>query len=339
MTLANTSRSNSDTSAVANPHDRLFRSAMSDMRVAKEFFEQYLPTTIRSAINLDSLVLCPNSYIDQSLKLSLSDVLYQVNIAGELGFIYLLCEHQSTVDVLMPFRIWQYIIAIWDDYLKQNSHKAKTLPLVVPMVFYTGDKPYNASTDVRDLIQASPKLIDEILFQPFKLIDVNAIPDEELRAHLWAGVMAFIMKHIRARDALLFLKQVIKQLRQLEVVGGTNHVVRLLNYFLAASEIQEPQTFVELIQTGLSPTMGEKIMTLAEQFAEQGYQRGRQEAMTLADQFRGEGEATLLTRQLTRKFGTVSINHQERIKQADTEKLLLWGERVLFAKTLDEVFA
>ena len=53
---------------------------------------------------------------------------------------------------------------------------------------------------------------------------------------------------------------------------------------------------------------------------------------------RKEGEATLLLRQLRRKFGQLDPAVEERVQSADANVLLEWGERVLTASTLDEVF-
>ncbi len=65
---------------------------------------------------------------------------------------------------------------------------------------------------------------------------------------------------------------------------------------------------------------------------QEGLMRGVQQGIM-------EGEATLLIRQLIRKFGNLPASYQHQIKQADAETLLLWGEQVLEAKTLQEIFA
>ena len=53
---------------------------------------------------------------------------------------------------------------------------------------------------------------------------------------------------------------------------------------------------------------------------------------------RVEGEATLLLRLLERKFRLLPESARQRIAAADAETLLVWGERVLDAKSLDEVW-
>ncbi len=52
-----------------------------------------------------------------------------------------------------------------------------------------------------------------------------------------------------------------------------------------------------------------------------------------------EGEARLLLKQLGLRFGGPSEAIRARVEAARSEQLDLWAERVLTAKTLDEVFA
>ncbi|CAM4394190.1 MAG: Recombination-promoting nuclease RpnD [Legionellaceae bacterium] len=104
---------------IPNPHDAFFKSLMTNKKVAREFFSQHLPETVVKAIDLSTLVLCSETYIDVSLKNSASDLLYSVNLKGEKAYIYILAEHQSSCDKLMPFRILKYTCAIMDKHQKQ----------------------------------------------------------------------------------------------------------------------------------------------------------------------------------------------------------------------------
>jgi Domain of unknown function (DUF4351) len=51
------------------------------------------------------------------------------------------------------------------------------------------------------------------------------------------------------------------------------------------------------------------------------------------------GEAQLLLRQLDRRFGPLTAEVQRRVAAADSAQLLLWGDRVLTAATIDEALA
>ena len=69
----------------------------------------------------------------------------------------------------------------------------------------------------------------------------------------------------------------------------------------------------------------------AERFLDKGRDEGRQEGI-------GQGEARVLLRQLTLKFGPLPEPVRARIESADADTLLRWSERVLSADHLDEVF-
>lgn len=69
-------------------------------------------------------------------------------------------------------------------------------------------------------------------------------------------------------------------------------------------------------------------MTLAEAFVEEGRQEGRQ-----------EGVRKLLLKQLERRFpNQVTFNHLQLIEEADSESLSLWGEKLIDADSIEEIF-
>jgi len=50
------------------------------------------------------------------------------------------------------------------------------------------------------------------------------------------------------------------------------------------------------------------------------------------------GAGLLLRDLLEQRFGVIPAEALERLEQADAERLMAWGRRVLAAQTLDEVF-
>ena len=86
------------------------------------------------------------------------------------------------------------------------------------------------------------------------------------------------------------------------------------------------------------PEEAEKMTTFAERFMQQGMQKGMQQGMQKGVQ-KGvqQGEARVLVRLLKTKFGELSEERRHQIESADTQTLLEWSERVLTAKSLEEV--
>ncbi len=80
-----------------------------------------------------------------------------------------------------------------------------------------------------------------------------------------------------------------------------------------------------------------KIMTIAEQWKQEGEMKGRVEG-------RVEGEAigrqAIIQRLVNKRFGQniLDFHTQEQLRKATPEQLDLWAERILDAKSVDEVF-
>jgi hypothetical protein len=67
------------------------------------------------------------------------------------------------------------------------------------------------------------------------------------------------------------------------------------------------------------------------EFRQAGRQEGRQEGLQ-------EGEATLLLRQLQKRFGELPDSVRARLRSASPDRLEHWGERLLDAASLNDLF-
>ncbi|MEX0584910.1 MAG: DUF4351 domain-containing protein, partial [Natronospirillum sp.] len=78
--------------------------------------------------------------------------------------------------------------------------------------------------------------------------------------------------------------------------------------------------------------LAERVKDWTHTWEQQGIQKGRLEG-------RLEGEAMLLKKQLTRRFGELPADMEQRLTNATSEELEAWAENILDAQTLDEVFS
>ena len=77
-------------------------------------------------------------------------------------------------------------------------------------------------------------------------------------------------------------------------------------------------------------------ITTAERIGiEKGYQQGMEKGIEKGIIY----ERTLLNRLLTRRFGQLPSDTIRRLEQAGPDTLLSWGEKILDAKTIEEVFS
>ena len=166
----------------------------------------------------------------------------------------------------------KYSLGVIDHHLKKtNDHK---LPLVYSLILYSGQKPFPYSTDVFDLFGKEKDRARSVFLQPYRLIDLTQVPDEILRDYYWFGAAALISKHIHDPDILPIFKNVIILLRNIENQGGLDYVYITLSYIIEAGEVQDKDEFMKAIKSGLANIEKEKIMTLVEQWKQEGFQKG-----------------------------------------------------------------
>lgn len=242
---------------------------MSNPRVAEEFFQQNLPEHVKKVIDFSSLHLQKDSFIDDKLKLQIADLLYSVNFHGKPGFLYILFEHASTPQPLLPFRMLKYMIAIMDQHLSRM--KTNDLPLVYPLILYNGKNPYSYSMDLFDLFpQKERELAKETLTNPYHLIDLTQVSDEELQKYLWFGTMALALKHIHDPNILPFLQDLIVSVQELEKYGEESYIYTIVTYIAKSGKIPHQDDWAETIRKLEAQDQEKtvKLMTLIEHLIE-----------------------------------------------------------------------
>ena len=309
------------------PHDKLFKLSMAELAVAREFFEKNLPAAILKNIDLNSLKLEKESFIDEAYKDTEADVVYSVKMGNATTYLYLLCEEQTEVDEWLAFRVLVYTVRIMELHKKQ--HPGESLALVYPMVVYIGDEEWDAPLDIFPLFGDAENLAKELMFKPYQLLDVQRISDDELYQDMLFGLVAFAMKYRETADFQRFLKKLVQWAGEVEVQyeAGTSVARLVLKYVIDCGPEDGENLLIREAQDHLSETLRGEIMTIAQRWEEKGVQKGMQ-----------QGEATILQYQLQKRFGDLPAIYTQRIADADPTKLLYWAGKVLDAKTLADVF-
>ena len=90
----------------------------------------------------------------------------------------------------------------------------------------------------------------------------------------------------------------------------------------------------EVIRTICARAEAEGRQKGMEQGLEKGIEKGIEQGMS---EGRAEGERRVLIRQLEKRFGTLSADALQKIRQADSPTLEAWALSVLDARSIDEV--
>jgi len=259
---------------INDPHDHFIKWAMKDKRVSKPFFTQSLPKTVLQCIDLDTLKVCKETFIDEKLKLTMSDMLFSVNFGKSPGYLYLLVEHRSTPMRLLPFYVLRYMWSIMEKHIKETQAEDKKnalLPVVYPLIYYHGKRtPYPYSTDILDLFDDPQGLMPDMLFKPLPLVDVGQIPDEQLREETWSGIMNLAMKHIYARDFADFIELLTDLMQKLDNKQDGYYIEGVFNYIFNSADSPDMDKIWQVACRKLSKERGEAIMTIAERLKAEG---------------------------------------------------------------------
>ncbi|EEJ7181869.1 Rpn family recombination-promoting nuclease/putative transposase [Salmonella enterica subsp. enterica] len=273
------------------PHDATFRQFLANPDVARDFMTLHLPAELQALCDLNTLKLESGTFVEDDLRQYASDILWSMKTTtGDDGYIHLLLEHQSSADKNMAFRQLRYAVAAMQRHLEAGHKK---LPLVIPVLFYTGKRsPYPYSTRWLDEFD-DPVLAGKLYSSAFPLVDVTVIPDDEIAGHRSMAALTLLQKHIHQRD----LAELVDRLAPILLAGylSSSQVISLVHYIVQAGETADAEAFVrELAQR--VPQHGDALMTIAQQLEQKGIEKGIQ----LGEQrgiekgrSEGEREATL----------------------------------------------
>ncbi|MDL4454930.1 Rpn family recombination-promoting nuclease/putative transposase [Klebsiella michiganensis] len=253
------------------PHDATFRQFLTQPEIARDFMDIHLPAELRAICDLSTLKLESGSFVEDDLRQYFSDVLYSLKTTdGADGYVHVLIEHQSSPDKHMAFRLIRYAVAAMQRHLDAGH---KTLPLVIPVLFYTGKRsPYPYSTNWLQEFD-DPSLAGKLYTGDFPLVDVTVIPDEEIMGHRSMAALTLLQKHIRQRD----LAELTDRLSAILLAGylSSPQVISLIHYIIQAGESADAQAFVRELALRV-PQHEEELMTIAQQLEQKGIEKGIQ---------------------------------------------------------------
>ena len=184
-----------------NHHDALFKAVFSQPEQAAAHLSAVLPTEVTRHLDFDHLRHSPGSFVDEELSDRHTDLLFEVagrwDAEGD-ALVYVLFEHQSSPDPLMPFRLLGYLTRIWQHWLDRHP-RARTLPLVIPVVLYHGGERWSVPSDFASLVDAPDEVRSDLAswlvdFR-YLLEDLQQVDDDELRGRALGRMSLLLMKH------------------------------------------------------------------------------------------------------------------------------------------------
>lgn len=313
-----------------NPHDRFFKELFSEIETAAEFVEHYLPQRIVDAIELPTLEIVKDNFIDEELRQYFSDLLLRVKLKnGGEAFIYILLEHKSEPDEFVALQLLLYLARIWQPNLRE---RAKPLPLVFPVVFYHGEAEWNLSRELSALFDFTglEMLRDYSVGLKYYLCDLTKIEIIKGEPRLRAGMT--MLKYLHSDELPVKVREVFQTIRQLPHARAMGYIKTVLKYLSSTKHKLIPETAKLELDAVFPDQKGETMQTWIETWLQEGEQRGEQRG-------KQKEAATLTLRQLHRRVGILETELNERIRSLPTEQLENLSEALLDFKAKNDLLA
>ncbi|QRN95624.1 Rpn family recombination-promoting nuclease/putative transposase [Archangium violaceum] len=330
---------------MSGPHDLFARYTFSHPERAEAELRAVLPPHVVSEVDWTSLRREPGSVVDPELRETESDLLFSARLrTGRPLLLYVLLEHQSTVDRWMALRMLRYVVRQVERWRQEHPDSTR-LPLILPLVMYHGPEGrWTAPRRVEELFELPEEERERwrALVPRFEYLldDLTAEREEALRERPGpplARLAWLVLRHGRSEELARKLPEWVALFAQVqEGPEGAEHLVVLIRYLLWVGDEAVHEAAERVLHSVVDAQRAEALMrSYGEQLIERGRQQGREEG-------REEGLAQGLTRgraeYILRILSARGVHADEAAREriltcTDVATLDRWFERSLNATT------
>lgn len=317
----------SPSAGVSHAHDRYFRAAMQGRAEQAALISSVFPG-LAPLLDPGSVAPLDGTFVDEDLTQRQTDLALRARLEGRDVIVYVLIEHQRTVDPLMAVRMMRYQSRIWDRYVHEHPGTT-TVPIILSAVVYQGKRPWTAPTDLRDVLDldsATAAAVAEYLPRLcYRLDDLTQVDVETLRGRALTPplrlMLLLLMQAPDNPDVVRLLESLRSDITDVAAGhSGPRQLRAAFTYIVNVTDI--PTRQLEPFAHRLGPVVQEALMTTAEKLRAEG---------------RAQGQAELLLELLTLRFGPQGADVEARVRAGSSGQLHVWGRRILTASTVADV--
>jgi predicted transposase YdaD len=329
---------------MSGPHDLLVRYTLSHPEHAAAELRAALPAYVAAQVDWSTLEREPGSVVDLELRETETDLLFSARLrGGQPVLLYVLVEHQSSVDRWMPLRMLRYVVRQLEQWRQQHPDSQR-LPLVIPLVLYHGPEgAWSAPRCVEELFEVpgeQPELWRALGPRlEFLLDDLTAEREEALLARPGPPPVRLLWRVLRYGST----RELAQRLWEweevfIQVAAGDDSQEKLgpfVHYLRLVRDEAALAGLMAMLRSELGAQRVEDLMRWEDLFIEKGHQKGRAEGRA---EGLAEGQAKSVLRILAARRVHVDDAARQRILSCtDLATLDQWLERALTATRLSDV--
>ncbi len=311
---------------ISPSHDEFFKNMMGRVAIARKYIQHFLPVEITSLMDMDTLEVDTEGYVDDHLKECFSDVVATVQLTdGQLSDIYILFEHKSGVDKLVRLQVLKYMVSKWSKWVKNKDQYDGYLPIVIPIVVYHGVAEWQFSTEFSDMFRLPSE--DFRLFTPkfnHILHDISHVDEESFKASVDIQTFLLLLKYIYRPELSHKLPEILSLLNELKDKDRiTEYLPIIIKYILSVGKVSLDE-IKEAVKS--LPKGDETVETTAYQLRQEGIQIGE-----------AKGIQSMIHELLQERFDVIQPVLAEKVKRVESiETLKLLFRQALKTESMQE---
>ena len=246
--------------------DAFFSVSVEQPAIFKSFLKQHLPKSLLKLVDLETLRRNDRVNTNPNVKTHRGDSSYNVDFRTG-GTLITHLEHQSTPDILMPFRFLQYA----GDNILAYFRKHKKTPVILQFLLYHGEQsPYPYQTSLQGYYSFYPEWGKKQLTLRFHLIDLTQLSDKEILKHGHCALLELLLKHGRDGKFELDAAAYRSVFKKCVSAVGQWYISAILTY-IASLEKSVGKKIYQFLEEVCTNKQG-IIMTYGEQLRQEGRQ-------------------------------------------------------------------
>ena len=329
--------------AMPGPHDLFARFTFGAPERAAAELRAVLPPHVVSEVDWSSLRRESGSVVDPELRETESDLLFTARLrTGRALLLYVLLEHQSSVDRWMALRMLRYVVRQLEHWRQQHP-ESPVLPIIIPLVMYHGpEDTWSAPRRVEELFDLPDEETQREHWRAlvprfeYLLDDLSAERAEALLSRPGpplARLAWLVLRYGRTEELARRLPEGTALFAQVQAAPeGSEHLVVVIRYLHWIGNKAIREAAGQVLHSVMDEQRAEEQMrSYAEELIEQGLEKGLEKG-----RLRGRAEAVL--RLLAARGVQVGDEAQQRILTCtDMATLDRWFDRAVNATALSDV--
>ena len=286
-------------------HDKMFKEMLSDKKSTVDFINSFLHL---------NLVEDDIEKYEKEFSNVEADVVYKIKNKN----VFILIEHQSSVDYKMSYRIMRYKYAIIESAIDKKRLKEKSyrIPMVIPVVLYTGKRKWKRLliNDIEEKVEGYAENWLE-----YTLIDVNKFSKEQLLADNLIITKAMLIEKSKNKEELYKNIEDIINMQKAKKAFDNLQLEKLITYEL--SETEDKNIMHEFTEKIRNIEGSEEIMTNASRIINREIRKERKAGLEQGIQQGLRQGIALVAKKLKGKMEIKDISQITGLSEAEIENL------------------